>query len=305
MFHRGNSPHEDESPSNQRILMKAPYLQMRVRLTRAHGTSAGESEQATSCLESPELSLGPQSPTDRAGVESELFHTSLTPLLSQFGDIHLLLYADDIAIIGESRMNLQKKIKILKEYLDENLMTLNESKSKIMVFRNGDVSAPNGAMKERCERQNGIKLSLLTSLQHHDGRIRVWRHRGERILNSCVMHRHTGPTPGIMVWGGIGYHSRTALVRIAGTLNSQRYISEMLEPVVLLYLQGSPTAVFQQDNARPLVARIVQNALFFVNRHIELLPWPARSPDISPIENMWSIVAQRLIQITSPDATSD
>ncbi|GFX44642.1 transposable element Tcb1 transposase [Trichonephila clavipes] len=58
-------------------------------------------------------------------------------------------------------------------------------------------------------------------LQHHDGRIRVWRHRGERMLNSCVMHRHTGPVPGIMVWGGIGYHSRTSLVRIAGTLNSQ------------------------------------------------------------------------------------
>ncbi|UYV64118.1 hypothetical protein LAZ67_2006615 [Cordylochernes scorpioides] len=56
----------------------------------------------------------------------------------EFGDIHLFLYADDIAIIGESRMNLQKKIKILKEYLDENLMTLNESKSKIMVFRNGE-----------------------------------------------------------------------------------------------------------------------------------------------------------------------
>ncbi|GFT27074.1 transposable element Tcb1 transposase [Trichonephila clavipes] len=40
-------------------------------------------------------------------------------------------------------------------------------------------------------------------LQHHDGRIRVWRHRGERMLNSCVMHRHTGPAPGIMVWSGI------------------------------------------------------------------------------------------------------
>ncbi|GFV65332.1 transposable element Tcb1 transposase [Trichonephila clavipes] len=39
-------------------------------------------------------------------------------------------------------------------------------------------------------------------LQH-----RVWRHRGERMLNSC--HRHTGPAPGIMVWGGIGYHSPT------------------------------------------------------------------------------------------------
>lgn len=140
-------------------------------------------------------------------------------------------------------------------------------------------------------------------LQHHDGRIRVWRHRGERMLNSCVMHRHTGPAPGIMVWGGIGYHSRTPLVRIARTLNSQRYISEVLEPVVLPYLQGFPTAIFQQDNARPHVARIVQG--FFVDRQIALLPWPARSPDLSPIENMWSMVAERLTQITSQAATPD
>ncbi|UYV69994.1 hypothetical protein LAZ67_7001413 [Cordylochernes scorpioides] len=83
-------------------------------------------------------------------------------------------------------------------------------------------------------------------LQHHDGRIRVWRHRGERMLNSCVMHRHTGPAPDIMVWGGIGYHSRIPLVRIAGALNSQRYISQVLEPVVLPYFRGLPTVIFQQ-----------------------------------------------------------
>ncbi|GFW12977.1 transposable element Tcb1 transposase [Trichonephila clavipes] len=87
-------------------------------------------------------------------------------------------------------------------------------------------------------------------LQLHDGRIRVWRQWGEGMLNNCVMHRHTGLALGIMVLGGIGYHSRTPLVRIAGTLNSQRYISEVWEPVILPYLQGLATAIFQQDNAR-------------------------------------------------------
>ncbi|GFX25040.1 transposable element Tcb1 transposase [Trichonephila clavipes] len=90
------------------------------------------------------------------------------------------------------------------------------------------------------------------------------------MLNSCVIHRHTGPTPSIMICGGIGYHSRTLLVRIIGTLNSQRYISEVLEPVVLSSYQGLLTAIFQQDNARPHVARIFQR--FFVNHQIELLP---------------------------------
>ncbi|GFU13727.1 transposable element Tc3 transposase [Trichonephila clavipes] len=107
-------------------------------------------------------------------------------------------------------------------------------------------------------------------LQHHDGRIRVWRHRGERMLNSCVMHRYTGPAPCIMVWCGIGYQSHTPLVCIAGTLNIQHYITEVLEPVVLPYLQGLATVIFQQYNAQPHVARMVQS--FFVNRQIELLP---------------------------------
>ncbi|GFW32806.1 transposable element Tcb1 transposase [Trichonephila clavipes] len=56
-------------------------------------------------------------------------------------------------------------------------------------------------------------------LKHHIGRIRVWRYRGKRMLNSCVIHRQTGPAQGIMIWSGIGHHSRTTLVRIAGTFN--------------------------------------------------------------------------------------
>ncbi|GFW69327.1 transposable element Tcb1 transposase [Trichonephila clavipes] len=123
------------------------------------------------------------------------------------------------------------------------------------------------------------------------------------MLYSGVMHRHTGPPPGIMVWGGNGYHSRTLLVRIAGNLNSQRCISEVLESVVLPSVQGLATAMFPQDNARPHVTRIFQS--FFVNHQIEFLLWLAHSPDLSPIENMCSMVAERLAQITTPAATPD
>ncbi|MBJ3377333.1 hypothetical protein JGC18_24820 [Salmonella enterica subsp. enterica serovar Typhimurium] len=77
-------------------------------------------------------------------------------------------------------------------------------------------------------------------LQHHDGRIRVWRHRGERLYDTCIRHSHSAPSPGVTVWGAIGFDTRTRLVRIASTLNSHRYISDVLEPVVLPYLQDLP-----------------------------------------------------------------
>ncbi|GFS81840.1 transposable element Tcb1 transposase [Trichonephila clavipes] len=38
---------------------------------------------------------------------------------------------------------------------------------------------------------------------------------------------------------------------------------------------------------------------------IELLPWPAFSPYLSPIENVWSLLAQRLARDTPPVATPD
>ncbi|UYV76612.1 hypothetical protein LAZ67_14001462 [Cordylochernes scorpioides] len=133
-------------------------------------------------------------------------------------------------------------------------------------------------------------------LQHHDGRIRVCRQRGERMLNSCVMHRHTGLAPGNMI--SLSHSSITHC----------RYFKQ---PTLHLrgvgancpFLHGLPIALFQQDNARPHVPRIVLR--FFVNRQIQLLLWPARSPELLPIENMWSMVAQRLTHITYPAATPD
>ncbi|GFV46660.1 hypothetical protein TNCV_4226751 [Trichonephila clavipes] len=54
------------------------------------------------------------------------------------------------------------------------------------------------------------------------------------------MYRHTGPAQGTVVWSGIGFHRHTPLVRIAGTLNCQSYIFEVMEALVFIYIQCLP-----------------------------------------------------------------
>ncbi|GFV11572.1 transposable element Tc1 transposase [Trichonephila clavipes] len=49
------------------------------------------------------------------------------------------------------------------------------------------------------------------------------------------------------------------------------------------FLNGLSGALFQQDNDRPHTARFAQD---FV-RDFQTLPWPARSPDLSPVEHVW------------------
>ncbi|GFW71351.1 transposable element Tcb2 transposase [Trichonephila clavipes] len=48
-------------------------------------------------------------------------------------------------------------------------------------------------------------------------------------------------------------------------------------------MQRLPGAIFQEDNALTHMARVSQDCL----RTVTTLPWPAQSPDFSPIEHIW------------------
>uniref|UniRef100_A0A3B3TC28 Tc1-like transposase DDE domain-containing protein n=1 Tax=Paramormyrops kingsleyae TaxID=1676925 RepID=A0A3B3TC28_9TELE len=108
----------------------------------------------------------------------------------------------------------------------------------------------------------------------------------ERINPANVVERHAG----IMVWGAIGYDFRSSLLVILGTLTAQRYVSDVLRLCVLPLLRQHPGTIFQQDNIHPHTARVATNCL----RHVEVLPWPARSPDRSPIEHVWDQLRRQL-----------
>ncbi|GFV55772.1 transposable element Tcb2 transposase [Trichonephila clavipes] len=56
------------------------------------------------------------------------------------------------------------------------------------------------------------------------------------------------------------------------------------------FLNSLPGAIFQQDNARPHTARVAQDFL----RHFQILPWPARSPDLSPVEHVWNQLKRQI-----------
>ncbi len=99
----------------------------------------------------------------------------------------------------------------------------------------------------------------------------------------------------VRVWGAVGYLGTSPLYLIPKSMLAQDYQTFLQERVFpdLEEIFGTGW-IFQQDGDGSHSAKLVTR---WLDEQEEdwISDWPARSPDVSPIENLWAILGQMLV----------
>ncbi|GFW48781.1 transposable element Tcb1 transposase [Trichonephila clavipes] len=137
------------------------------------------------------------------------------------------------------------------------------------------------------------------SLQSDSRRILIWRAPGTRYHQENTIERHRYGGAEWLVCGEIILGSRTDLHVQSVTMTGLIYRDVIREQHARLF-RGAMGAefLFMDDNARPFLANIVDECL--QSEDISRLDWPAYSPDLNPIAQVWDMLGRRIAAHQTP-----
>ena len=124
------------------------------------------------------------------------------------------------------------------------------------------------------------------NLDGPDGCKFYWRNAKQ--AEECCRKRQFGGGS-LMTWAAFSFTTKSKLVFIDGRMDSAKYIQMIKDDMLPLLKEGE---IFQQDNAPIHVSQLSKQ--FFNDNKVQLLGWPALSPDINPIENLWAIMVRQV-----------
>ena len=140
-------------------------------------------------------------------------------------------------------------------------------------------------------------------LYTNDGRVYVRRMKGEEFPERCIQKTcKFGGGGGNMVWGCFCWSGVGLLWKVSGNFKTDSYIDILENALITSVDLHSLHSGFQQDNAP--YHRSKGTKQWFDEQKIEVIDWPAQSPDLNPIENLWDQISLS-IQEKSPSNHSE